>query len=78
VHRKESLLDEILDLAPRGADAALEVPTQVTAEDVEKLTMRARIALQAANHQWPEALFGLILLRHWTVSIARGAQAAAF
>src|SRR6185312_3085179 len=58
MHGKECLLDEILDFSGGPADASGEVSTQVAAEDAEELTMRARIPLQAANHQWPEALFG--------------------
>src|SRR6185312_793810 len=64
MYGKESFLDEIFDFAGGAADAAREVPTQIAAQDGEELTVRARIPLQAANHQWPEALFGLILLRH--------------
>jgi hypothetical protein len=29
--------------------------------------VRARFALQAADHQRPEALFGLVLVRHWRI-----------
>jgi hypothetical protein len=38
--------------------------------------VRARVPLQAANHQRPEALFGLVLVRHGRVDSARGARAA--
>lgn len=65
MHGKQRLLDEILDLAARGTDAAGEVPTQVAAEEAEELTMGAGIPLQAEDHQRPEALFGLVLLQHW-------------
>ncbi len=67
MHSKECLLDEILDFGCGGADAAAEVPTEVATEHAEELTVRARIALEAAEHQRPEALFGLVLVRHWRV-----------
>ncbi|MGH8302483.1 MAG: hypothetical protein ACRET5_13535, partial [Steroidobacteraceae bacterium] len=38
-----------------------------TAESAEELTVRAGIAFEAAEHQRPEALFGLILLQHGRV-----------
>jgi len=64
MHRKECLLDEILDFGGGGADAPGEVPTEVATEHAEELTVRARVPLQAADHQRPEALFGLVLVRH--------------
>ncbi|MHB8816332.1 MAG: hypothetical protein ACYDAE_24125, partial [Steroidobacteraceae bacterium] len=48
-------------------DATGEVPPKIAPEDAEELTVRPRIPLQAADHQRPEALFGLVLLRHWWV-----------
>jgi hypothetical protein len=72
MHCKEALLDEVLDFGGGGAEAAREVPTEVTTEDAEELTVRARVSLQAADHQRPEALFGLVLLQHWRVDSLAG------
>lgn len=72
MHGKERLLNEILDLRRRGPDAAREVATKVPAEDAEELAVRARIPFQAADHQRPEALFGLILLQHGRVDSLAG------
>jgi len=71
MHREQCLLDEILDFGGGGTDSAAKVATQVAAENHEELTVRAGIAFQAAEHQRPEALFGLVLLRHgWVDSLA--------
>jgi hypothetical protein len=67
MHRKQRLLDEVLDFGGGGADPPGEVPTEVTAQDAEELPVRARIPLEAADHQRPEALFGLFLLQHWRI-----------
>ena len=75
MHCEECLLDEILDLGGGGADAPREIAAQIAAEHAEELTVSARIARQAADHQRPEALFGLILLQHWRVDSLPGRDA---
>lgn len=66
MHCQECLLDEILDFRGR-ADATGEVTPEVATEEAEELTVRARVSFQAADHQRPEALFGLVLLQHWRI-----------
>jgi hypothetical protein len=64
MHGEERLLYQIFDFAGGSADAAREISPQKPAEEAEELTMRVRISLQAADHERPEALFGLVLLQH--------------
>lgn len=63
MHGKECLLDQVLDFGGGRADAAGEVSAKTTAEGLEELTVSVRVSLQAAEHQRPEALFG-VLLQH--------------
>jgi hypothetical protein len=71
MHGKECLLNEILDFGARAADAAAEIAPQITAQDAEELAVRARVPLQTADHQRPEALFSLVLLLHWGATHSR-------
>lgn len=75
MHREECLLDEVFDLGSGRTDAASEVSTKVATEGFEELTVCSRVSLQAASHQRPEALFG-VLLQHWCSTRPRGAGRA--
>lgn len=64
MHREQRLLHQVLDLRGAGPDTAGEVAAQMATERAQELPMRGGIALEAADHQWPEALFSVDFRLH--------------